>query len=466
MKKTFFSDIYDIKAQIIKQAPKDSDVAQLANMYIELAASIKKVKSLQDSIRKRVQDKYDDVFDEEDKAIARSVEIGKHVLTISKPSIRKNTDYDIDFITDSLKALIPQYSDAIDQIVDKNKELFKSEVKAGVHAQVNEEVEDEGDAITNDIRSIVRKMDLVYNATLGKLEEADDTNVDQVDNVDIINEYDDSVVTKKTKSKVTKVMEGTEYPEIADLIGDYIEITNILKRMEELKRSVGGDIMEEMAEFFSEEERYAENILEIGEVLVTHAPNGIKRTSKSKLAEALRTELKEVIEGHEELIELMFQIGTDVTETASQRFNVTIKEASMVSSFGNFLNKLRNIMSSMVKKIKSKTKLIIKQKSKIESILGAMHKVEVKESVVSSATYYAVYQAGAAIFGVGKTEDEAWEDAKEWVDESDPNWKASMTIKPCTEKLYNYVMEFGTPDVWDEDDGVLMTLEEKSKLES
>jgi hypothetical protein len=62
-------------------------------------------------------------------------------------------------------------------------------------------------------------------------------------------------------------------------------------------------------------------------------------------------------------------------------------------------------------------------------------------------TYSAVYQYGYAIFGVGKTDEEAIEDAKQYADEFEikegqPN-SGDMILIKISEALYNKVNEIG-----------------------
>ena len=83
-------------------------------------------------------------------------------------------------------------------------------------------------------------------------------------------------------------------------------------------------------------------------------------------------------------------------------------------------------------------------------------------------SFYAVYQSGYAIFGVGLTHADAIADAKEWLDEStnlaeiiNPGQTrgevhGALYIRPCTEALAVEVTQFGGNILWDlTEDGTL-----------
>ena len=79
--------------------------------------------------------------------------------------------------------------------------------------------------------------------------------------------------------------------------------------------------------------------------------------------------------------------------------------------------------------------------------------------------YYAVYQSGHAIYGVGKTASEAIENAREWVDDGDfleseliDRSQASsgdMVIGECSEALFNEVNERGGDVVFSENEDII-----------
>lgn len=69
-----------------------------------------------------------------------------------------------------------------------------------------------------------------------------------------------------------------------------------------------------------------------------------------------------------------------------------------------------------------------------------------------SETYKAVYQYGYAIFGIGKTEEEAIEDAKQYADDTEDWWSdigygsrndGDMILIDISKALYDKVAEYG-----------------------
>lgn len=69
-------------------------------------------------------------------------------------------------------------------------------------------------------------------------------------------------------------------------------------------------------------------------------------------------------------------------------------------------------------------------------------------------SHYAVIQTGYCIFGTGVTEDDALENAREWVDDAEnlesqivDNYQAvdgDLIVVECTEALHDLVQESGT----------------------
>lgn len=82
-------------------------------------------------------------------------------------------------------------------------------------------------------------------------------------------------------------------------------------------------------------------------------------------------------------------------------------------------------------------------------------------------THYALIQVGHAIFGVGETEDDARDNAREWLDSHDAadldepaNVDGSICCVPCTKALYDRVMENGTCTFGQSRNGVFLPSEE------
>lgn len=79
--------------------------------------------------------------------------------------------------------------------------------------------------------------------------------------------------------------------------------------------------------------------------------------------------------------------------------------------------------------------------------------------------HYAVIQNGYAIFGVGETEEEAREDAAQWLDDSKESLKQESGIDGgiccvnCTKSLHDAVKENGTLTWADHNDGICLPKE-------
>jgi hypothetical protein len=82
-------------------------------------------------------------------------------------------------------------------------------------------------------------------------------------------------------------------------------------------------------------------------------------------------------------------------------------------------------------------------------------------------THYALIQVGHAIYGVGETEDDARDDARQWLDDADDadldepvRTDGSICCVPCSQALYLHVKEFGTCTFEQSSAGVFLPSEE------
>lgn len=143
--------------------------------------------------------------------------------------------------------------------------------------------------------------------------------------------------------------------------------------------------------------------------------------------------------------------------------DVSINESEL-QDIASTYSKVRDLSEATCKIIDAGTSGVTKIMESIQVRSEEVEESLIKESIVGKPAGYAVYMDGTAIYGVGATEDEAWEDAEEWADTSSPSWKESFAIAPCSEELLNQVKQFGTPDTWGQVDGVLVTSDEESKM--
>ena len=102
------------------------------------------------------------------------------------------------------------------------------------------------------------------------------------------------------------------------------------------------------------------------------------------------------------------------------------------------------------------SKKVEKINDQLSSIVGELSVVtESVDELSEDDCCFCVYQPNIAVFGAGATEDEAFEQAKQWVDSSSEDWKGNFQVAKCSSEVVDYYNVNGTPDSFVVENGVL-----------
>lgn len=483
------------------------DFVQAANLYRDAAYIVNRSKQIRDSIFPDIKEKFEQVFEEEDKIHTRALQVGEALVSIGKDSERATTDIDPDALLTALKNFLPEYVDIIEKAYENNMQLaristkptlyvldkehsspevmkqfteaFKNFQKSPSVATLNEargfswaEMKAKGSDVINTAlrklepffnkmlrtnKALSKKADNLYNSTIAQFMT---TTVTEATTDDSPEHPHVSRIKRLSNKAIATVDESSDFgKEIVQLAKDYEGLNSIIKRAEDLKSDIASDLKGEMVELFDEQERAYNSVIDLGNVIVALTKEGGTRSGAvDKVLAGFITELKSLIPEHEELIENIYEMNK-VVNKVSVKPRITTKGITegAIDKMAKWVEAIQRFVTKMVSRLKPKTR---KLSQKIRNISDRIAKIDsmVTETVfkedIANPTHFCVYQPGMAIFGVGKTKKEAWDDAKEWADNTGKDWKKSFKVAPCTKDLYDYVKDKGTPDTWDETNGV------------
>ena len=255
--------------------------------------------------------------------------------------------------------------------------------------------------------------------------------------------------------------ESPHKDELKDICEEFCSLKEIIESCVSVIKDYDEDVSEVCEEFLEEKEKLFQNYIEFGKKLIFIC-------KQEEISDDSIEKFKECAEDCIEKIGSSLEQMNDFTTLFSNyKMDVVVGEEiteELVKETSEKYEKVEAIKEKATELFSSINDYIVECLVKLQKLCDEFFDyVTINESV--KGEYWCVYQPHAAIFGVGKTEEEAWSDAEQWADtESDPNWKNSFEIKPCSEKLYNYTSEHGTPDDWVEVEGVIVTSEEYDQL--
>lgn len=494
--------------KMLQTGDYEKNFVEAANLYRNVSYIIHQSNQIRDKIYPDIREKFEEVFNEEDKLHSRALQIGDVLINLGKDSTRTKEVVDSEAILTALKGFLPEYAELIDQTYENNLQLARIQTNPSLYvlskehsdpkllkrfeeaydkfnknpsvATLNEskgfsfdEFKQKGkDVIDSALRKLqpffqkmlrtnkklANKSEELYNKYLSGLQ-LSDTVVSEATTDDSPEHPHVSKIKRLSNKSIATVDEGSEFAkEIKGLATSYENLGKIIKRAEELKKEISSDMFDETNELFDEQERAYNSVIDLGEVLVAIGRETSRAGSKAKVMKSFIEELKGLIPEHEELIEDIYIMNKNIEEVDSKSRvsskNLTEdtieKMAKWVESIQRFVKKGINIIRGKTRRLSKKTREL---KDNLKDVDGLV-KESIFQEEVQNPTHYCVYQPGMAIFGVGKTEKDAWNDAEEWADTTEKDWKKSFKIAPCTTELYKLVKEKGTPDSWEETDGI------------
>ena len=277
-----------------------------------------------------------------------------------------------------------------------------------------------------------------------------------------------NIVTLKKKinkqaSEIKALRENSHDKALIQQADEFVTTAGLAIQSLELRNDVPTEIKEECRKAFESQDTILEAMVEFGELLARamnypHVENSDEYNNVVEHVGRLTPKYQAIVEG-------MVKANVDLTRievrpnAVTNKFDKSVLDetARRFAYVSKFTQGLADVFKPAGKQLKEATQSYRKS-------INALNEAVIRDDQIKGG-YRCVVQPGVAIFGVGKTSEEAWKDAKQWVDDTDENWKDSFEEMECSEKLYNFVSEFGTPNRWDEYDGIAVLPEELDELE-
>ena len=272
---------------------------------------------------------------------------------------------------------------------------------------------------------------------------------------------------KEKKNEVSACMnEGVENEQLQELLNEYVVATDIAQTATRVKSEMSHAIKEDATNLFDVQDAILHKFLEVGDYIVAVCAKG-ERTNNKKALEDFIKELSETVPEYLDIIENIMKVNTDISKVdVKPRTSVKNADESLVESIeymAEAFEKVSKYINSLTRVFSKYLPRVSKHNDKLKGYANSLYEELIVEESVKG-DHYCIIQPKFAIFGVGRTEDEAWNDAEEWADTTDENWKNSFEVKPCTKSVYDYVNSNGTPDDWEEKDGVIAMPEEIAEM--
>ena len=272
---------------------------------------------------------------------------------------------------------------------------------------------------------------------------------------------------KEKKNQVSAcISEGVDNEQLEDLLNEYVVANDIAQVATGVQSEMSETLKEEATNLFDVQDAIINKFVEVGDYAVAVCSEG-DRSNNKKALEGFVKELSETLPNYVSVIENIMKVNTDITKVdVKPRSGVKDIDEGLLESIVEMTEAFEKVSKYVNSLTKVFSKYLPKMSGHNEKLKGYVNSLY-EEIIVEDAIkgdHYCIIQPKFAIFGVGRTEDEAWGDAEEWADTTDENWKNSFELKPCTKKVYDYVNANGTPDDWEEKDGVIALPDELSEM--
>lgn len=274
---------------------------------------------------------------------------------------------------------------------------------------------------------------------------------------------------KIKKNEVSACLsEGVEHDQLHDLLEEYVAASDIASTATSMRSEIAESIKEEVINLFDVEDAILNKFLEVGDYIIVVCREG-ERVNNKKALEGFVEELSQTIPDYVDVIENIMKTNKDITQVdVKPRTSVKSLDESLVESISSKIEKFMSYVKGLTRVFSKYLPRLSDHNNNLRAKIDMLY----EETIMSESIkgdHYCIIQPNFAIFGVGRTEDEAWNSAEEWADTTDENWKQSFEVKPCTKQVFDYVNKAGTPDEWELSDGVVALpnelVEVKEKIE-
>lgn len=277
----------------------------------------------------------------------------------------------------------------------------------------------------------------------------------------------ENIKTKKNEVSAC-LSEGVEHDKLHDLLEEYVAASDIASTATAMRSEIAESIKEEVINLFDVEDAILNKFLEVGDYIIVVCREG-ERVNNKKALEGFVEELSQTIPDYVDVIENIMKTNQDITQVdVKPRTSVKSLDESIVESISSKIEKFMSYVKGLTRVFSKYLPRLSDHNNNLRAKIDMLY----EETIMSESIkgdHYCIIQPNFAIFGVGRTEEEAWNSAEEWADTTDENWKQSFEVKPCTKQVFDYVNKSGTPDDWELSNGVVALphelVEAKEKIE-
>lgn len=487
------------------------EFVEAAQLYRDVSYTVSRAEEVRRKIYPEIKNKFDEIFNDQDKILTRVVQIGNLLITLSKDSVTTSENVEVQNILTQLKSFLPEYAELIDKVFQRNMEMARIQVNPSLYVldkntsnkdvlsnfmeskfskfrkqpnlvTLNEshklfsydELKAKGvdimkqvvtkltplmNKMSRAIRSIVNKSEELvskYNIDVAINKFTNSTDVVQetkeVADNNVENPHIKTIKRLSTKATASIDPESVLATELKGLIEEYDAVGDIANRAMELKKQVSDEIKDEVLDLFTEQERSLNSVIDLGEVIVAVTGSNYTRAGRAETVmknfiEELKTLLPEV----ETTIEAIYRMNKSLTEVPRKSTIKSKVTEDIIQRTVDFIERIQRFITKSKGILQSKNRVMRNSIKQLKDKLNNMDVVVeqlIKEEQINNPSHYCVLYPDIAIFGVGKSEEDAWKDAEKWADTTQPDWKKHMQVKPCTSDVYDSVKANGSPDKW------------------
>lgn len=508
--------------KIITDEAMSKEFERTAELYYNLSDIAKRAETIKTDIDKTIIENVKSYFSDADRTIQKALSVGDLLVKVGKDSARSTTSYNTDNVIKELKKAIPKLAGVIEDIYKKHLELSKTPTSPKLYVFRRNE-QDKFDSIINGnmnestvSSNIIKKLITTFKANLlshlkkfvkekaavvddivssmnmlteskkyytgldAKTKEKREKHFNKYKNKSkknikestMTDNNERSTMLENIKTKKNEVSaclsEGVEHDKLHDLLEEYVAASDIASTATSMRSEIAESIKEEVINLFDVEDAILNKFLEVGDYIIVVCREG-ERVNNKKALEGFVEELSQTIPDYVDVIENIMKTNQDITQVdVKPRTSVKSLDESIVESISSKIEKFMSYVKGLTRVFSKYLPRLSDHNNNLRAKIDMLY----EETIMSESIkgdHYCIIQPNFAIFGVGRTEDEAWDSAEEWADTTDENWKQSFEVKPCTKQVFDYVNKSGTPDDWELSNGVVALphelVEAKEKIE-
>lgn len=269
---------------------------------------------------------------------------------------------------------------------------------------------------------------------------------------------------KTQAERVSTLAESIENDALTQQAQEFTVSVDMALESIDLREGVSADIKDDCRSLFETQTKIFESMTKLGDLIEVALEESQQRPEMKEYQkmvehiEATVPKVQEIVEGIVKSNTYLSTLNVRPEFSGQNKLDESVVEdtAKLFANAGKYIKGAKSVFSGVGPRL-------ISAGSTLQARINRLRESIINEDAIKG-DYYCVVQPNYAIFGVGKTSEEAWAETEEWADTTDENWKDSFVEKPCSEKLYNTVSKSGTPDNWEEHNGIIVMPEELEEL--